>query len=83
MSLRRLVIDGRETGYFDQLAWPGVALLPNLPATVAPLGLSAAVFRSPYRSWAATLRTAPPSPSPACWRGSSAASSLRPGCPDA
>ena len=42
MSLRRLVIDGRETGYFDQLAWPGVALLPNLPATVAPLGLSAA-----------------------------------------
>ena len=32
------VIDGRETPYFDQLAWPGVALLPNLPSTVAPIG---------------------------------------------
>ncbi len=37
---RILTIDGRPTPYFDQLAWPGVALLPNLPATVAPLGLS-------------------------------------------
>ena len=37
---RRLVIDGRETPYFDQLAWPGVALLPNLPATAAPIGQS-------------------------------------------
>ncbi|MFZ5719786.1 MAG: amidase family protein [Pseudomonadota bacterium] len=37
---RRIVIDGRETPYFDQLAWPGVALLPNLPATAVPIGLS-------------------------------------------
>jgi amidase len=35
---RILTIDGKETRYFDQLAWPGVALLPNLPATVAPIG---------------------------------------------
>jgi amidase len=35
---RVLTIEGRETRYFDQLAWPGVALLPNLPATVAPIG---------------------------------------------
>lgn len=37
---RRMVIDGRETPYFDQLAWPGVALLANLPATAVPIGLS-------------------------------------------
>jgi amidase len=37
---RTLRIDGRETAYFDQLAWPGLALLPNLPATVAPIGIS-------------------------------------------
>jgi amidase len=39
-SQRLLTIDGKPTAYFDQLAWPGVALLPNLPATVFPLGLS-------------------------------------------
>ncbi|MDZ4372935.1 MAG: amidase family protein [Phenylobacterium sp.] len=37
---RTLRIDGRDTAYFDQLAWPGLALLPNLPATVVPIGLS-------------------------------------------
>jgi amidase len=37
-SARSLMIDGKETAYGDQLAWPGVALLPNLPATVAPIG---------------------------------------------
>lgn len=35
---RILTIEGRATPYFDQIAWPGVALLPNLPATVAPIG---------------------------------------------
>jgi amidase len=35
-----LTIDGRETPYFDGLAWPGLATLANLPATVAPIGLS-------------------------------------------
>ncbi len=35
---RRLVIDGIETPYGDQLAWPGVATLPGLPATVVPVG---------------------------------------------
>jgi amidase len=35
---RTLIIDGAPTPYFDQLAWPGVALLPHLPATVAPIG---------------------------------------------
>ena len=37
---RKLMIDGRETTYFDQLAWPGVATLTNLPATAAPIGLA-------------------------------------------
>lgn len=37
---RRLRFDGHETPYFDQLAWPGVALLAHLPATAAPVGLS-------------------------------------------
>jgi amidase len=39
-SRRTLSIDGRDTPYFDQLAWPALALLPNLPATAVPLGLS-------------------------------------------
>lgn len=37
---RTLSIDGRETPYFDQLAWPGVALLANLPATAVPIGFT-------------------------------------------
>ena len=37
---RTLKVDGRDTPYFDQIAWPGVALLPNLPATAAPIGQS-------------------------------------------
>ena len=32
-----LVIDGIGTSYGDQLAWPGVATLPGLPASVAPI----------------------------------------------
>ena len=37
-SKRVHIIDGRETPYFGQLGWPGVALLPGLPATAAPIG---------------------------------------------
>ncbi|MEW5683517.1 MAG: amidase family protein [Pseudomonadota bacterium] len=39
-SQRFLTIDGKPTAYFDQLAWPGLALLPDLPATAFPVGLS-------------------------------------------
>ncbi len=37
---RRIRIDGKEHVYTDQLAWPGIATLPGLPATAIPLGLS-------------------------------------------
>lgn len=37
---RKLTIDGKPTTYFDQLVWPGVVLLPNLPATAIPIGFS-------------------------------------------
>jgi amidase len=33
-----LDIDGKATPYFDQLAWPGVATFPGLPATAIPVG---------------------------------------------
>jgi amidase len=36
------VIDGQETPYFDQLAYPSLALLPNLPATAFPAGFTKA-----------------------------------------
>jgi amidase len=39
---RRIAIDGRDYVYPDQLAWPGIATLPGLPATAIPLGLSPA-----------------------------------------
>jgi amidase len=39
---RTLTLNGRATPYFDQLAWPGLATLGNLPATAIPIGLSAA-----------------------------------------
>jgi len=35
---RMLEIDGQPTPYFAQLAWPGLATFPNLPATALPLG---------------------------------------------
>ena len=38
---RRISIDGKDYVYPDQLAWPGIATLPGLPATAIPLGLSA------------------------------------------
>ncbi|AMA60608.1 amidase [Bradyrhizobium sp. CCGE-LA001] len=38
--LRTIGIDGKDYPYSDQLAWPGIATLPGLPATAVPLGLS-------------------------------------------
>src|SRR6202022_4672789 len=38
---RRINVDGKDFVYVDQLAWPGIATLPGLPATAIPLGLSA------------------------------------------
>ena len=35
-------INGAETPYGAQIAWPGVALLPNLPATAMPIGFTRA-----------------------------------------
>ena len=37
---RRIRVDGKDYVYPDQLAWPGIATLPGLPATAIPLGLS-------------------------------------------
>jgi amidase len=37
---RRVNIDGKDYPYSDQLAWPGIATLPDLPATAIPLGVS-------------------------------------------
>jgi amidase len=37
---RRINIDGKDYLYPDQLAWPGIATLPGLPATAIPIGLS-------------------------------------------
>ncbi len=37
---RRIDIDGKDYVYTDQLAWPGIATLPGLPATAIPIGLS-------------------------------------------
>ena len=39
-EIRRIDVDGKEYPYPDQLAWPGIATLPGLPATAIPLGLS-------------------------------------------
>jgi amidase len=37
---RRIDIDGKDYSYPDQLAWPGIATLPGLPATAIPIGFS-------------------------------------------
>jgi amidase len=37
---RRINIDGKEYAYSGQMAWPGIANLPGLPATAIPIGLS-------------------------------------------
>jgi len=37
---RRINIDGKDYVYPDQLAWPGIATLPGLPATAIPISRS-------------------------------------------
>jgi amidase len=37
---RRINIDGKDYVYPDQLAWPGFATLPGLPATAIPTGFA-------------------------------------------
>jgi len=37
---RRIDIDGKDYVFPDQLAWPGIATLPGLPATAIPIGFS-------------------------------------------
>ena len=39
-SARQVEIDGKLYPYFDQMVWPGVATLPALPATAAPIAIS-------------------------------------------
>jgi amidase len=36
------VIDGRETPYMEQIAWPALATFPHLPATAVPIARTAA-----------------------------------------
>ena len=38
---RTLVIDGRDEPFEPQLAWPSLATFANLPATAAPIGVTA------------------------------------------
>jgi amidase len=38
---RSLIIDGQETPYGAQIAWPGLAGFPGLPSTCAPLARTA------------------------------------------
>jgi amidase len=35
---RRIVVDGRQLPFMDNLAWPGLVTVANLPATAAPTG---------------------------------------------
>jgi amidase len=37
-SKRTLTINGQPTPYGAQIAWPGIATFPGLPATAAPIG---------------------------------------------
>jgi amidase len=39
---RTLTIDGVVTAFADQLAWPGMATVANLPVTAAPIGMTRA-----------------------------------------
>jgi amidase len=38
LPARTLTVNGEQTPYFGQIAWSGIATLPNLPATAAPIG---------------------------------------------
>jgi amidase len=40
--LRTITVDGKQVSVIDQLFWAGIAGLANLPATVAPVGLTPA-----------------------------------------
>ena len=40
ISGRKIGIDGKEYSYLDQIIWPGVATVPGLPATAAPIEVS-------------------------------------------
>jgi amidase len=40
-NARKLKIDGQETPYGAQVAWPGVATFPGLPATAVPIAKNA------------------------------------------
>jgi len=42
LPTRHIQIDGKDYPYFDQMVWPGIASLPGLPATAAPIALSPA-----------------------------------------
>ena len=37
---RQIDVDGKPFPYLDQLTWPGVATLPGVPSTVAPIDRS-------------------------------------------
>jgi len=39
-SARHIEIDSGQYPYFDQLVWPGIATVPGLPATAAPIDWS-------------------------------------------
>jgi amidase len=41
LSMRPLIVDGEPMPYAEQLFWPGITCGFHLPATIAPLGLSA------------------------------------------
>jgi amidase len=41
LAERTHTIDGVETSYLDQIAWPGIATVANLPATAIPIGKTA------------------------------------------
>lgn len=41
MRGRRISIDGADTRFGDQFGWPGLAILPGLPATSTPVGRDA------------------------------------------
>jgi amidase len=41
LRLRTLPIDGEQTMFAAQFAWPGIATFPGLPATAVPIGTTA------------------------------------------
>ena len=57
LSKRRLDHQRPRHPYGAQTGWPGVATYPGLPATVAPLGKTAAACPSASRSSAPSWKT--------------------------